>query len=248
MMRAVDALETLELLGSAQRGLVTTAQAREAHVTGVDLTRLAGSGKLLRVRHGVYALPSAGVDRLQDLRGAWLAASANGDVVVSKASAAAVHGLGDLVPAAHEFTSPVRRQSTLPDVRFHRAILTDSDVTVVDGLPVTTVVRTAADFAAAFLDADHFAAFLSAAVEHPGVDLEELAAALLPHVARYGHDTGHALIAEVAPGYLTAVLRNAVREAVTHSRQFRKMALHLLDEPDGGKALLALLDDRRASS
>lgn len=246
-MRAVDALEALELLGSTQRGLVTTTQAREAGLSGVDLTRLTDSGKLLRVRHGVYALPSAGMDRLQDLRAAWLAASANGDVVVSGASAAAVHRLGDLVPAAHEFTAPVRRQSTLPDLRFHRSKLSDHDVTVVDGLPVTTVVRTAADLAASSLDSGHLAGLLSAAVEDGDVDVDELAQALSPHAARYGFDTGRALLAEVAPGYLTAALRSAVRTAVTRSTQFRKQALELLDEPDGAKTLLSLLEKRLAS-
>lgn len=246
-MRAVDALEALELLGSTQRGLVATAQAREAGLTGVDLTRLADSGKLVRARHGVYALPSAGVDRLQDLRAAWLAASVNGEVVVSRASAAAVHGLGDLVPAAHEFTAPVRRQSTLPDVRFHRATLSDNDVATVDGLPVTTVVRTAADLAASSLDADHLAGVLATAVEDQDVDVDALATALSPHAAHYGFDSGRALLAEMAPGYLTAALRSAVREAVTRSGQFRKLALDLLEEPDGASALLSLLETRLAS-
>jgi len=246
-MRAVDALEALELLGSTQRGLVTTAQAREAGLSGVDLTRLAKSGKLLRVRHGVYALPSAGVDRLQDLRAAWLAASANGEVVVSGASAAALHGLGDLVPAAHEFTAPVRRQSTLPDVRFRRSKLSDHDVTVVDGLPVTTVVRTATDLAASSLDSGHLAGVLSAAVEDPGVDVEELAQALSPHAVRYGFSTGRALLAEVATGYLTAALRSAVRTAVTRSTRFRRQALKLLKEPGGAETLLSLLEERLAS-
>jgi predicted transcriptional regulator of viral defense system len=246
-MRAVDALEVLELLGSTQHGLVTTAHAREAGLSGVDLTRLAGSGKLLRVRHGVYALPSAGVDRLQDLRAAWLTASANGNVVVSGASAAAVHGLGDLVPSAHEFTAPVRRQSTLQDLRFHRAKLSDNDVTVVEGLPVTTVVRTAADLAATSLDSDHLASVLSAAVEDRDVDVEELAQALSPHAGRYGFDTGRTLLAGVAPGYLTAALRSAVNTAVTASPQFRRQALALLEEPDGAKTLLSLLEKRLAS-
>ena len=246
-MRAVDALEVLELLGSTQRGLVTTAQARESGLPGVDLTRLTDSGKLLRVRHGVYALPSAGADRLQDLRAAWLATSANGDVIVSGASAAVVHGLGDLVPAAHEFTAPVRRQSTLPDLRFHRAELSDDDVTVVDGLPVTTVVRTAADLAASLLDSDHLAGVLSAAVENLDVDVEELAQALSPYATRYGFDSGQALLAEVAPGYVAAALGSAAATAVTRSSGLRKQVMKLLLQPDGVKSLLSFLEERLAS-
>lgn len=245
-MRAVDALEALELAGSTQRGLVTTAQAREAGLAGVDLTRLADAGRLLRVRHGVYVLPSAGVDRLQQLRAAWLAASANGDVVVSRASAAAVHRLGDLVPATHEFTAAVRRQSTLPDVRFHRAALSDDEVVLVDGLPVTSVVRTVGDLAASSLDSDQLARVLSDAVERPGVGMEALATALTPHAARYGFDSGRALLAGMAPGYLAAALRGVVDEAVMLSSQFRQQALDLLEEPGGSNALLALVHDRLA--
>lgn len=246
-MRAVDALEVLELLGSTQRDMVTAAQARAAGLSGVDLKRLADSGKLSRVRHGVYALPSAGVDPLQDLRAAWLAASGNGDVVVSGTSAAAVHGLGDLVPAVHEFTAPVRRQSAQRDVRFHRAELSKSDVTVVDGLPVTSVVRTVTDLAGASLDSGHLAGVLSDAVEDRDVDVEQLARALSPHSKRYGADSGQALLAEVAPGYLPTALRDAVRAAGTLSPKFKKQVLALLEEPDGASALLSLLTERLAA-
>jgi predicted transcriptional regulator of viral defense system len=55
VMRALDVLETLELLGSGQWGLVTTAQANEAGVSKMQLSRLAARGTVQRVRHGVYA-------------------------------------------------------------------------------------------------------------------------------------------------------------------------------------------------
>lgn len=246
-MRAVDALEALELLGSTQRGLVTTSRAREAGVSAVDLTRLTDAGRLLRVRHGVYALPSAGPDRFQDLRAAWLAASANGDVVVSGASAAALHGLGDLVPASHDFTATTRRQTSLPDVRFHRAELSEDDVTVVDDLPVTGVARTVGDLAASSLDSGHLAGVLSSAVERSDLDPEELARQLAPHVSSYGYDTVHALLAALAPEYLTVVLRNAVSAAVTFSPRFRKEALALLEKHGGAETLLSLLKKRFAA-
>lgn len=60
------------------------------------------------------------------------------DTVVSHLSAAAVHGLGEVIPHRHEFTSPRRRQTVHDDVRFHRATLTPSEHTASQGLAVTT--------------------------------------------------------------------------------------------------------------
>ncbi|WP_382303908.1 hypothetical protein [Herbiconiux sp. UC225_62] len=125
--------------------------------------------------------------------------------------------------------------------------MSDDDVTVVDGLPVTTVVRTAADLAASFLDSDHLAGVLSAAVENLDVDVEELAQALSPYATRYGFDSGRAPLAEVAPGYVAAALGRAVRMVAARSPRLRKQALKLLAKPDGMKTLVTFLEERLAS-
>ncbi len=64
--------------------------------------------------------------------------------VVSHASAAGLHDLGDLLDDRPEFTFPYRKQS-IRHLRLHQGELPSSDVTPVDGLPVTTVERTIAD-------------------------------------------------------------------------------------------------------
>jgi predicted transcriptional regulator of viral defense system len=246
-MRAVEALETLELLGSSQRGLVTAAQAKVAGVSRVDLARLVESGTLFRARHGVYVLPSAGVDPLQDLRAAWLSASAAGKVVVSGVSAAAVHGLGDLVPASHEFTAADRRQSAQPDVRFRRAELSEPDVTWVDGLAVTSVPRTVADLARASLDSSHLASVLSDAVDDPSVDVDELEHAVERYSRRYGAKSGRDLLAKAAPGYFAAAFRSAVGSSGDFTSSFRNQLLELLEQPDGFNELLRSLRERTAA-
>ncbi|WP_396654756.1 MULTISPECIES: type IV toxin-antitoxin system AbiEi family antitoxin domain-containing protein [unclassified Microbacterium] len=234
-MRAVDALETLELLGSAQWGLVTTSQARSAGLTNVQLARLADRGTLYRVRHGVYALPSAGADPLQDLRAAWLAAGRDDErVVVSGASAAAVHGLGDLVPSRHEFTSAERRQSAQADVRFHRATLPDADVVVVDGLPVTSVERTVQDLSGRALDADHLATVLEDAVTRSHANPRKLASALERNAHRYHSPSGARLLASLAPAsapYWAAVAKSLADGATVQvSPELREgLALALTD-------------------
>lgn len=198
-MRAVDALESLELLGSTQWGLVTATQAQEAGVTKVRLSRLTDQGTLRRVRHGVYALPSADTGPLQDLRAAWLTTGSwpvghQPLVVVSGESAAAVHQLGDLLPSVHEFSTQRRRQTTQPDVRYRKRHLAQDEVTRVDGLPVTTVARTVADLAADGTDFDHLASVVRDALRAPDTSFDDLLKVLGPSAGRFGFRRGGDLL------------------------------------------------------
>jgi hypothetical protein len=208
MVRALDTLESLELLSSGQWGLVTTVQAAVAGVSKMQLSRLADRGTLQRVRHGIYALPSADTGPLQGLRAAWLATGSRpaGEqplAVVSGESAAAVHGLGDLLPSKYEFTTAARRQTTQPDIRYRRRDLPDGDVTRVNGLPVTTVARTVNDLAIGGTDFDHLALVVRDAVTTTNVALLPLAQALEPAAKRFGSPDGDALLSAVlkAVGY-----------------------------------------------
>jgi predicted transcriptional regulator of viral defense system len=208
VMLAVDVLESLELLGSSQWGLVTTAQASDAGVSKMQLSRLADRGTVQRVRHGVYALPSADTGPMQGLRAAWLAtgsqpAGNQALAVVSGESAAAVHGLGDLLPSKYEFTTGVRRQTTQPDTRYRRRDLLDEDVTWVDGLPVTTVARTIKDLAAGGTDFDHLSVAVRDAVATTDVASAALVQALEPAAERFRSSDGSALFVTAlkAAGY-----------------------------------------------
>ena len=198
-MRALEVLELLELLGSSQWGLVTTAQAHEAGVSKMQLSRLFDRGTVRRVRHGVYALPSADTGPLQGLRAAWLATGSKpaGNrplAVVSGESAAAVHGLGDLLPAKYEFTTTVRRQTTQSDTRYRKRDLPDEEVTWVNGLPVTTVARTIRDLATGGTDFDHLAVAVRDAVTHSDVASDTLVRALEPAAERFRSPNGNALL------------------------------------------------------
>lgn len=115
-MDAVEALESLELLGADQWGLVTSAQAQDNGISKVWLQRLNARGVLQRLRHGVYGLPSSQPGHLRDVQGAWLSVSTTAlepesdetawPAVVSGASAAALHKIGDLLPPYIEFSVP----------------------------------------------------------------------------------------------------------------------------------------------
>lgn len=234
-MRAVDVLETLELIGSTQWNLVTAYQAQEAGVSKMSLSRLADRGTLRRVRHGVYALPSAGPGPLQELRAAWLATSAaqaddRPAAVVSGESAAAVHGLGDLVPSKHEFSVPSRRQTTQRDVRYRKRELSSREITRVDGLPVTTVARTVADLAPA-TDFDHLAVVVRDAFTTSAATSARLAEALEPAAGRFGYPDGESLLTALlkAGGYRPDV---AALDLATPEQQVRLLRLLAPRLPD----------------
>lgn len=231
MMRAVDVLESLELVGSSQWGLVTTAQAHEAGVSKMHLSRLAERGTVHRVRHGVYALPSADTGPLQGLRAAWLAtgsqpAGSQPLAVVSGESAAAVYGLGDVLASKYEFTTAVRRQTTQPDIRYRKRDLPDGDVALVDGLPVTSVARTVNDLATGGTDFDHLAAVVRDAVATTDVRSGSLVQALEPVAERFGSPDGNAMLAALlkAAGFQpdAGLLELAVPEL--REKFFRKLA------------------------
>jgi len=184
-------------LAAGQWGLFTAPQAQHAGVSRVRLSRLTQAGVLVRLAHGTYALRGAtSADRLE-LRAAWLGLDptrlANDRLddgaaraVVSHASAADLYGLGDLDADRHEFTTPSRKQSRRPDVRLHRGVLDAGDVTLHDGLPVTTPERVVVDLLAAGHDGEHVAGVLASAVRDRRVNLSRLAPRLTPFSARLG--------------------------------------------------------------
>ncbi|WP_330257045.1 hypothetical protein OG874_22250 [Nocardia sp. NBC_00565] len=161
---------------------------------------------LFRLRYGVYRLAGVPDSPAEPIRAEWLAlqpARTAGDRigdevpfgVVSHRSAADLQGLGDLDADYLEFTVPTRRGTRSPDVRFHRAVLTAADWTLVDGLPVTTPVRTIADLADARTDGGHLASVVRDALLR-GTSVDGIADALRPYAHRYGApvDNGSALI------------------------------------------------------
>jgi hypothetical protein len=101
-----------------------------------------------------------------------------------------VHQLGDLDADRLEFTTSARKQTRDSQVRLHRRQLGAGEWTLVDGLPVTTVLATIGDLAAARLDGGHLAGVVRDAVTTHHVDLDEVAAVLSPHAHHYGAPLG----------------------------------------------------------
>lgn len=187
-------------LAAEQWGLVTTAQARSLGVSPQAVARLAAQGGLERVAHGVYRVNGTPPSSLDVVRAAWLAldpSSRVGDrlraespVVVSHRSAAAILGLGDLEADRSEFTSSERKQTRRPDIQIHRGQVGADEWTVVDGLPVTTAIRTVADLAAAHIDGGHLASAVRDALTRHQVDEQLLEETLRKHAHHYGVGIG----------------------------------------------------------
>jgi predicted transcriptional regulator of viral defense system len=141
-------------LAGSQWGMLTAAQATAQGVARSTLLRRERAGALERIRPGVYRLPGAPANRLDDIRAAWLASApeelawerlASTDVVVGCAAAAWVHDMGDLYPSPVMLYTARRRQTKHVDIRYSTRKLPTEDSSVVDGLPVTTRERTIAD-------------------------------------------------------------------------------------------------------
>lgn len=206
-MQTVRALELLGEYTAGQWGMVTTQQARRSGIDDVTLHRLRSAGLLESVRRGVHALTSAEASDARAEQAAWLALRPEvagwsrpkldpDGGVVSHESAARLHNLGDLVHARVDITTPRRRTTRDPGVRLRRGELTDADVAVLNGLPVTTPMRTIYDLLGQNSDASHVATIVRQAVEAGQVRLDELAQRIQPHARSYGAvpPTGVALL------------------------------------------------------
>lgn len=185
-MKVSDVLRDLAGVADGQWGFVTTAQASVLGVSRVRLQRLADAGVLQRAAHGVYRVAGAPVDEFASLRAAWLAVDPKraaedrlGDrhrgFVVSGPTAAWLHETGDLEPEPFELSYAVRRQTTREGIRVRRADLSDGEVTIRHGLPVTTVERTLVDLLVDGAETGHVASVLRDAASTGPVDLDQVA-------------------------------------------------------------------------
>ncbi|MGW6936439.1 type IV toxin-antitoxin system AbiEi family antitoxin domain-containing protein [Lentzea sp. NPDC054927] len=228
-MDTVRALELLSTYTAGQWGMVTTQQALRAGVGDVTLHRLKTVGLLEGVRRGVYASTSAEESDARAEQAAWLALRPEvagwarpkldpDGGVISHQSAARLHNIGDLVNAHVEITVPRRRTTRDPGVRLRRGVLTDADVMILNGLPVTTPMRTIYDLLGQHIDAGHVATIIRQAVEAGQVRLDELAEQIQPHARSYGAKppTGVALLE-----LLLVQIGLSIQDLVTRPSPFR---------------------------
>ncbi|HEX8753568.1 MAG TPA: type IV toxin-antitoxin system AbiEi family antitoxin domain-containing protein [Solirubrobacterales bacterium] len=143
-------------LAERQHGVVGWAQLRDLGLADNSIGWRVRSGRLHRLSRGVYAVGH----RLVSRDGHWMAAvlaAGRGRVdlenpaagaVISHRSAAALWGIWAYAGGSIHVTTPHKSRSS-GAIRRHFAKLPSDEVTVEDGIPVTTVSRTIFDLAAA---------------------------------------------------------------------------------------------------
>ena len=200
-MKSREALRVLAEVSESQWGLVTSAQANARGVSHMNLTRLSESGDLVRLSHGVYRDAGAPGGQHEELRAAWLAtepaklayerlSESPATAVVSAESATRLHGIGDLRAMRSEFTTPSRKQTQRPDVRYRTRVLSINDVTIREGLPVTTVERTIADLVEERNDLSIVSNVLRDAARKSRLNSDRLTELLGPLAERNGYRKG----------------------------------------------------------
>ncbi|MFC9769410.1 type IV toxin-antitoxin system AbiEi family antitoxin domain-containing protein [Rhodococcus jostii] len=179
----------IEELAAQQRGLLTSAQARRMGLSSSRLAQLTADGDLERICNGVYRLPGAAPDKHVRLRVLWMClepeSTANERLsrldpggVVSHHTAASMHCLGHVCGDSVEFATRSMKRSRRPGVRLHQADLSRSDWTVVDGLPVTTVLTTTCDLAQSTMGDSDFTNVVRDALVKYQVDFSQIGASL----------------------------------------------------------------------
>lgn len=188
-------IQRLSEIAEGQWGLVTRRQAQEAGVGHTSLARLAADGRLERVAHGVYRIRGAGEPDHLGLRAAWLQLAPEtpawtrlddpDGAVVSHASAASLHRVGDLRADVHEFTLPRRRQSRRRDVRLHRGRVPAADRVALSGLPVTRAARMIADLLADHVEPGVVGRIAAEVIDSGLEGTGDVAERIAPYAARF---------------------------------------------------------------
>ena len=131
-------------LAGRQHGVVSRAQLRAAGFSAAAIGRRLAGGRLHVVHAGVYAVGHALVSK----HGRWMAAvlAAGEEGVLSHRSAGALWGVCTDPVAFVETTAP-RKHSRVPGLWPHRGTPAADEVTVREGIPVTSVDRTLIDLA-----------------------------------------------------------------------------------------------------
>jgi very-short-patch-repair endonuclease len=151
-------------------------------------------GRLLRRYRGVYVASPA-----LTAKGAWMAAvlACGPGAKLSHRSAGAAWAMRRSSRAAIDVTAPSGGRG-VAGIDAHRCVLHPADVTTLDGLPITTVARTALDLAEV-VPQRHVERFLVAAEQQRLFDLHAFLDVLHRHPGRHGQKPLRAALAAYAP-------------------------------------------------
>jgi very-short-patch-repair endonuclease len=133
--------EVIAALAADQHGVVGRSQLLAAGVGSRAIEHRIAAGRLHLLYRGVYAVGH----RVLSQRGRWMAATLAADGVLSHRSAGALWDIRQW-QGRIDITTP-RTRAKRPGLLLHRAVLAPDEITVRDGIPVTTPARTLLDLA-----------------------------------------------------------------------------------------------------
>jgi very-short-patch-repair endonuclease len=172
---------------TCRHGIVTRSDLLELGLDDGAIGRRVEAGTLRRLHRGVFLYGLARPTR----RGRWLAAvlACGPSAVLSHRDAAALHGIRPCNRARVDVTTRDRGRHGADGVELHLAqTLHPDDVTVVEGIRVTTVARTLLDLAPVVAP-DHLAKAIhewDVTDPRPGIDLASVDAVLVRNPRRRG--------------------------------------------------------------
>jgi predicted transcriptional regulator of viral defense system len=191
--------EGLFQLASEQRGYFTTAQAGEYGYSRGLLAHHAKTGTLQRVYTGVYRFRDYPSTPREELAAAWLAVGKD-IAVVSHESALEQWDLSDLIPDAIHLSVPRTRRHLprLPGVTIHTTTrpLDRANVQRLEGIPVTTPLRTILDVTESYAAPDQISLALRQAIDRGWIDRDTLRAHAALRGPRIARAIDHSLVNE----------------------------------------------------
>ncbi|MCP3878164.1 MAG: hypothetical protein GY701_07200 [Sulfitobacter sp.] len=164
--------QALYRLAAGQAGFFTAAQALDLGYSYQAQKYHVDHGNWSRVDRGIFRIPEW-PSSVNDSLVRWVLWSKH-RAVVSHGSAAAAHGLGVLNPPKVHLTVPPGFRMDDPAVVLHRRPLPDADVTLMDGAPLTTVVRTVLDVIESQFDEELIASVVDDAVDTGAASVRQL--------------------------------------------------------------------------
>lgn len=141
--------DSLYEIAASQEGLFTTEQAADAGYSLPLIAHHLKTGKMQRIRRGIYRLVHFPAGDHEDLVACWLWSGRAG--VFSHETALALHELSDVLPSSAHLTLPTswkRRRFRVPEMLvLHHDKIADEEKTWVGAVPITSVTRTLNDIA-----------------------------------------------------------------------------------------------------
>jgi predicted transcriptional regulator of viral defense system len=200
-------------LAARQYGVVTRRQLLALGLSRNVVNRWLRDGRLHPLHRGVYAVghPRITID------GAWMAAvlASGPGAVISHRSAAMLWGIRRTDRTRIEITAP-RAGRSRASIEWHESPLADDEVTVVRGIPVTTVPRTLLDLAAVLNERQLARALNEAEVQRLG-DALSLDDVVRRHPNRQGVTRLRALTSAVDAGVTRRELEKRFREFIART-------------------------------